>query len=430
MLIEIEHTAPAYSSKARTASLLPSPRTNFQSISSPPSAYNLYSQDRNSKVKEFNYENTKKQLNSLYNKLSSAEAHKEAIEAQRKEKFRSQDEKRQRRTLRSKISKILSSLPELCQKQNKHDTWTKAVEKRQNLIKLNEIRSSRGLDPLEKLEISSDEEVDYNGNLYKKTDYFDRPVTLRNLLYENLTPKELAVMSEDPLYYIQNSKYLEDLNLLKEKSWDELIAEDPKDPNNIKKSKRNFTDKFLLRNCKSESQKLRLKDPEAILLTKRAQMNDSQNSRVEQAMESQKMMEQYFRDKQEQFKLKSHEKYQKIQNMIEENRISIRKRYETKQAKIEEKIHKEKARQAEQLQKKKQIYEKHVQKIIEMKKKKETALDTLRDFKEIFNEMENVYKIKLKEQQMSQKLVGVKDLIKKWEAKEYFLHKSRDFSTL
>lgn len=316
MLIDIEHSAPLYSAKSKSSSLFTSPRSHFPVISLQNSI------DRKQKVKEFNYETTKKQLNSLYNKLSLAESHKEAIETLKKEKFRSQDEKRQRRTLRSKINKVLTSLPGSCQKQCKHESWTKAVGKRQNLIKLNEIRLSKGIEPLEKLEISSDEEVDINGNLNKKADYFERPLTLRHLLYENLTPKELAVMSEDPMYYIQNSKYLEDLNLLKEKSWDELIAEDPKDPNNIRKLKKNFSEKFF-RTSKSESQKHRVKDLE--ILNKRAQINEIQSDRFQKAVENQKMIDQYFKDKQEQFKLKNHEKFQRIQVMLEQDKLKLRK---------------------------------------------------------------------------------------------------------
>lgn len=64
-----------------------------------------------------------------------------------------------------------------------------------------------------------------------------------------------------------------------------------------------------------------------------------------------------------------------------------------------------------------------------MQKKKESTLKSVRSFKETFDEMQNLYKEKLKEKQLSQKLVVVKDRIKKWETKRNFIKKTAEFDS-
>jgi hypothetical protein len=138
-----------------------------------------------------------------------------------KHPFYNSKEKRNRRTLRSKITKILSNLPVTCSKDMEKEHTRLWAENKKKLYFLNSKRESEGKEPIVKLNLSF--ESDFSGKEY------DSP---RAVLLKHLSEEELAMFSEDPLYYMYNKKLLKP-NV--DSNWDELIKNDPRDPDNIKK---------------------------------------------------------------------------------------------------------------------------------------------------------------------------------------------------
>ena len=130
-------------------------------------------------------------------------------------------DKRRRRTLRSKIAKILSNLPCRCEKQSQQKLSLKWAEQKRKLYELNLILKEKGLATINKLNISSDGE--------NSEEIYASP---RNELMKNLSEEELAIISDDPAYFMQDKKLLQ---LNSQNDWDKLILNDPKDPENIKK---------------------------------------------------------------------------------------------------------------------------------------------------------------------------------------------------
>jgi hypothetical protein len=48
----------------------------------------------------------------------------------------------------------------------------------------------------------------------------------REVLKQNLSTREFALLSDDPMYFVINSQYKHKLKSLIERSWDELLKED------------------------------------------------------------------------------------------------------------------------------------------------------------------------------------------------------------
>lgn len=150
------------------------------------------------------------------------------------------NQKRAIRTLRSKVAKIMSSIPNSCTKQKQKESYAKWTENKKKFYEVNEILESRGLKPLSKLNLSSESEMHDNPHISPRT-----------ILMKNLSEDELALLSEDPMYYMHDKKFLKGIVT---SNWEELIKNDPKDPENIKKGLQHRTNiDFLTENAQRKS---------------------------------------------------------------------------------------------------------------------------------------------------------------------------------
>mmetsp|Transcript_182 Transcript_182/g.336 ORF Transcript_182/g.336 Transcript_182/m.336 type:complete len:380 (-) Transcript_182:1618-2757(-) len=165
----------------------------------------------------------KKLHNEILHRQISAEKQKQEVDQKRNHSLQQQEEKRKRRTLRSKVTKILSCVPKSCNSMNRREQYMHSVRKRENLLKLNDIRVKKGLSPLEKYELESDKEVDDQGKLHKVNKTPSGKVTPWTLLSDQLDPFELAKVREDPIYYIQSKHLRDKMNLHFQKDWENLL---------------------------------------------------------------------------------------------------------------------------------------------------------------------------------------------------------------
>jgi hypothetical protein len=135
-------------------------------------------------------------------------------------------EKRKRRTLRSKITKILSNLPNVCNKinqQKSNQKWTEHTKNIYDISKeyINQVSIKKSSSPVNQINVS-----------YENDDFEFLEISPKRALLNSLTEDELALLSEDPLYFLHDKKILK-LDI--PNNWDKLILNDPKNPKNIKK---------------------------------------------------------------------------------------------------------------------------------------------------------------------------------------------------
>ncbi|OMJ79816.1 hypothetical protein SteCoe_20065 [Stentor coeruleus] len=149
------------------------------------------------------------------------------------------NQKRIIRTLRSKVAKIMSSMPNSCTKHKQKESYAKWTENKKRFYEVNEILESKGLKPLSKLNLSSESEIHDSPNISPRT-----------ALMKNLSEDELVLLSEDPMYYMHDKKFLKGIVT---SNWEELIKNDPKDPENIKKGLQHRTNiDFLTENTQNK----------------------------------------------------------------------------------------------------------------------------------------------------------------------------------
>ena len=144
-------------------------------------------------------------------------------ESRRKSSLDFQKQRRERRTLRAKIHKILTSIPCNCEELEKRNQKISAKEKKLKAAKFNKVREGLGLDSLSFKDISSDDEIDPKGQIYKRPPEVGKPLTPVTALKENLKQSELSMLLEDPLYYIQDQKFKYIVHSLSVNSWEKLL---------------------------------------------------------------------------------------------------------------------------------------------------------------------------------------------------------------
>lgn len=138
----------------------------------------------------------------------------------------SQKDRRIRRTLRAKINGILNGLPENCSVLSKKDLKIEKILKKKKFDEVNLLRRNLGKVPINFDDFSLNNSFDRYGNILPAAKELTLPLTPRKALREKLTPTELEMLEEDPVYFIQNEKYKYTLKLGDDKDWKKLIKND------------------------------------------------------------------------------------------------------------------------------------------------------------------------------------------------------------
>lgn len=275
-------------------------------------------------------------------------------------------EKQARRALRSKITKILQTLPHHCEKEEQKVFSIKWAKQKKRYYEVNKQRLILGKDPLNKLNLSSDSEKCEKGCF-----------SAREVLLKNLKADELALLSEDPLYFIPD-KTLFKSNV--ENDWDQLIRNDPKDPENQQKKK------------KKEAQIDFLKGPEENFIKTRSLKNKKKPI----------------------FKIRvASPIYSKTPNIGK----PLARPFPF--CKNSEKIEVKSVRAVKSFQNlEKAIQKKSDFKVLAKPINEANPMEPFEQFLKVTNQYEQRLRYSLKKSAADQKLVGVKKLLKKWESKK------------
>ena len=185
-----------------------------------------------------------------------------ALSLSQQKTFDENKEKRKRRTLRSKVTKILNNIPYRCEKQTQQEMCKKWTDQKKRLYDLNLALEKKGLDPINKLNFS-----------LESNEFKDSYLSPKNALQKLLTEEEIALISEDPLYFMHDKKYLK---LNTQNNWDKLLLIDPKDPENKKKGIKAITEIDFIEDINEKKQKISKK-----VTNKLKWKNNQQNNMIE-----------------------------------------------------------------------------------------------------------------------------------------------------
>lgn len=158
-------------------------------------------------------------------KFETAQNRKNRFDEHRHSSLVQHRDRRDRRTLRSKVTKVLTSLPKTCTHYDKAAKMQHDVRRKELLQKLNEIREKKGLQPLDNYQFSSDDEVDDRGNVVSKGHIPAIRYTPRGELCRVLSKEQIQALSQDPTYYVQKKEYRKAVGELDRLSWEQLIDE-------------------------------------------------------------------------------------------------------------------------------------------------------------------------------------------------------------
>ena len=136
------------------------------------------------------------------------------------------NDRRERRTLRAKVNSILNSLPECCSELSKNQRRSMKNQKKKKLDEINLVRRKLNKEMINLDDFSLSDSFDNHGNIKKKLKSKEIPLTPRTALRQNISPHELEMLKEDPIYFIQNEKYKYTIKLNDER-WDKLIDNEP-----------------------------------------------------------------------------------------------------------------------------------------------------------------------------------------------------------
>lgn len=161
----------------------------------------------------------------LRNKFQTANTRKSRFDENRHNSLVQHRDRRDRRTLRSKVTKVLTSLPRSCPHHDKEDKTHQDMHRKELLQKLNDIREKKGLPPLDNYQFSSDEEVDDRGNVVNKGHIPVIRYTPRGELRRQLSSEQILAISQDPTYYVQKKEYRKAVGELDRRSWEQLLNE-------------------------------------------------------------------------------------------------------------------------------------------------------------------------------------------------------------
>lgn len=123
-------------------------------------------------------------------------------------KLRRQKDLREKRTLRSKVFRILEKVGPECHRHQHKITRIMNCEKRK-------LKGNSWLWQTNDNQASID---------------CSQP-SPREVLRRSLSSREFAILSDDPMYFVVNSRYKHKLKSLIERSWDDLLAQDSKTEN-------------------------------------------------------------------------------------------------------------------------------------------------------------------------------------------------------
>jgi len=161
----------------------------------------------------------------FHSKFETAKTRKSRFDENRHSSLVQHRDRRDRRTLRSKVTKVLTSLPRSCTHYDKESKAEKDVRRKELLQKLNEIREKKGFEPLDNYQFNSDDEVDDRGNVVSKGHIPAIRYTPRSELRRVLSKEQIQALSQDPTYYVQKKEYRKAVGELDRRSWEQLLNE-------------------------------------------------------------------------------------------------------------------------------------------------------------------------------------------------------------
>ena len=207
-------------------------RDSQKAASTPPkasSARNVESvQNRRDMVEQQRDEEIARRADFISGKFSAAEKRKTKFDVERHHELVQHRDRRERRTLRSKVTKVLTSLPKHCTHFSKKEKTLEEIKRKEMLQKLNEVREKKGLPSLDNYQFESDDEVDDRGNVVSKGHLPSVRYTPRRELRRILSQDQILALSQDPTYYVQKKEYRKAVGELDRRSWDQLLQEDAK----------------------------------------------------------------------------------------------------------------------------------------------------------------------------------------------------------
>jgi hypothetical protein len=301
-----------------------------------------------------------------------------------------QHDRRDRRTLRAKINKILSALPDPCSKiSKKHLRLMKSLKKKK-LEEVNALRKKLGKEIISVDDFSLEDSFDQYGNVVEKNKYIHRNLTPETALREKLSKSELDMLKEDPVYFIQNQNYKYKIKLDDDESWEKLI--DLQDKTH-KKHNYNLEPKVSIRKPVSSK-------PESLkVLTKQSKISERIKNKLHKAIvQKEKFQRQISKKFEEKFRNYS----QKTLNRGSKDNIRI---YGEKNPSINHLDHNKNNSS-------KSHYEEKLYKVQEFLKKQKTIEDKINDFYNKVRDVEIIHSCKLKEQDLLSKVNSMKGKLK------------------